>query len=314
MAFRGVCLLLLAGLAHLASGAALETYNVDPDTISVSGFSSGGFMAAQLGIAYSGLFKAGFGVFAGGPYDCARNQPNSTCMNNNIPLIELPTVHMHSWSRKEIDDVNNLKHRRIYFQTGTLDRTIGPNVVSQLNVQLSDFTFKENTTYIVTADAGHTFPTDFDSEGNSPCNLGGPPYISNCGYDGAGAVLEWLLGPLEPRNTGRLSGEIVPFDQSGEYGASGMGSKGFLYVPAACRNGSVVCRLHVVFHGCTQSYDLIGKGFVQDTGYNQWADTNKLIMLYPQTTVDLSLHRIWDGEEHSNRFACWDGLGFMEMI
>lgn len=31
-------------------------------------------MAAQLGIAYSDLFKTGFGVFAGGPYDCARDQ------------------------------------------------------------------------------------------------------------------------------------------------------------------------------------------------------------------------------------------------
>lgn len=52
----------------------LSSYNADPNSISVSGFSSGGFMAAQLGIAYSEVFKVGFGVFAGGPYDCARNQ------------------------------------------------------------------------------------------------------------------------------------------------------------------------------------------------------------------------------------------------
>lgn len=52
----------------------LGTYNVDTHSISVSGFSAGGFMAAQLGIAYSDLFKTGFGVFAGGPYDCARDQ------------------------------------------------------------------------------------------------------------------------------------------------------------------------------------------------------------------------------------------------
>jgi poly(3-hydroxybutyrate) depolymerase len=52
----------------------LGIYDIDPSSISVSGFSSGGFMAAQLGIAYSSLFQSGFGVFAGGPYDCARNQ------------------------------------------------------------------------------------------------------------------------------------------------------------------------------------------------------------------------------------------------
>lgn len=60
--------------AAMASGAALGAYNVDPNSISVSGLSSGGFMSAQLGVAYSDTFKVGFGVFAGGPYDCARGQ------------------------------------------------------------------------------------------------------------------------------------------------------------------------------------------------------------------------------------------------
>lgn len=66
------------GLASLAvtraSAAALGAYNVDPGSVSVSGISSGGFFSVQLGVAYSDTFKTGFGVFAGGPYDCARNQ------------------------------------------------------------------------------------------------------------------------------------------------------------------------------------------------------------------------------------------------
>jgi poly(3-hydroxybutyrate) depolymerase len=57
-----------------ANAATLAAYNVDPNSVSVSGLSSGGFMAAQLGVTYSNTFKTGFGVFAGGPYDCARNQ------------------------------------------------------------------------------------------------------------------------------------------------------------------------------------------------------------------------------------------------
>jgi poly(3-hydroxybutyrate) depolymerase len=52
----------------------LGVYNVDPRSVSISGFSSGGFMTVQLGVAYSDVFNVGFGVFAGGPYDCARNQ------------------------------------------------------------------------------------------------------------------------------------------------------------------------------------------------------------------------------------------------
>lgn len=57
-----------------ASATTLSAYNVDPSSVSVSGLSSGGFMSVQLGVAYSDVFKVGFGVFAGGPYDCARNQ------------------------------------------------------------------------------------------------------------------------------------------------------------------------------------------------------------------------------------------------
>jgi poly(3-hydroxybutyrate) depolymerase len=68
----------LAGLASLAgttsAAVALGAYNIDPSSVSVSGLSSGGFFSAQLGVAYSNVFQTGFGVFAGGPYDCARNQ------------------------------------------------------------------------------------------------------------------------------------------------------------------------------------------------------------------------------------------------
>jgi predicted peptidase len=57
-----------------AEAATLGAYNVDPSSVSASGLSAGGFMAVQLGVAYSNIFQTGFGVFAGGPYDCARAQ------------------------------------------------------------------------------------------------------------------------------------------------------------------------------------------------------------------------------------------------
>ena len=66
--------LALAVIANHVGAATLPSYNVDPKSVSVSGISSGGYMAAQLGVAYSGTFQTGFGVFAGGPFDCARNQ------------------------------------------------------------------------------------------------------------------------------------------------------------------------------------------------------------------------------------------------
>ena len=69
-------------LGGQAEAAKLPSYNVDLDQTSVSGISSGGFMSVQLHLAYSSIIS-GVGVFAGGPYDCARDSVNralETCM------------------------------------------------------------------------------------------------------------------------------------------------------------------------------------------------------------------------------------------
>ncbi|KAL2867412.1 Alpha/Beta hydrolase protein [Aspergillus lucknowensis] len=304
--------LAIGGLAAAttASAASLGSYNVDPESISVSGLSSGGFMAAQLGIAYSDTFKTGFGVFAGGPYDCARNQYYTMCMYNMNPSITTPIANMQNWSGAEIDDVANLKDRRVYMQVGTSDTTVGPNVMAQLKAQLAEFATDSNTVYITTDGAAHTFPTDFDGAGNSPCGVASSPFVSNCGYDGAGEVLKWMYGELEARNDGAASGEVLEFEQTGSYGADGMGSSGYIYIPAVCTDGLTACRLHVALHGCQQSYGQIQAKFIENTGYNKWADTNNIIILYPQATTDNTMHPVWNGGQLPNPNACWDWVGW----
>lgn len=81
---RTVVVTALVSATAAATVSTLNAHNVDPSSISVSGFSSGGFMAVQLGVAYSSLFKAGFGAFAGGPYDCGRDQQVSPLGLSNI--------------------------------------------------------------------------------------------------------------------------------------------------------------------------------------------------------------------------------------
>ena len=72
----------LAAAAFAAQAASpLPPLNVDKTQISVSGLSSGAFMANQLGYAYSSTFM-GVGVFAGGPYMCAGHSNYTACMYN----------------------------------------------------------------------------------------------------------------------------------------------------------------------------------------------------------------------------------------
>ncbi|KAL9045079.1 MAG: hypothetical protein Q9214_001836 [Letrouitia sp. 1 TL-2023] len=307
----GLVALNVLGAQGAALANTLGAHNVDPESVSVSGLSAGGFMAAQLGIAYSDLFKSGFGVFAGGPFDCARNQAYFSCMYNGFPSIAEPVANMKTWSGKQIASTSNLAARKIYLWVGAADFTVGPNVMAQLKAQLANFDNSANATFVITNGASHTFPTDFDSTGDSACSMSWSPYISNCKYDGAGAMLKWIYGNLNARNTGTASGMTVPYAQTGSYGAAGLDTTGYLYVPKACVAGSsTVCKLHVAMHGCLQSYSQIGNKFITNTGYALWADSNNIMVLFPQAIVDYRMHTIWSGLESPNPLGCFDWVGW----
>ena len=64
---------LLGALALAASAAAQDSpqLTLDPAGTTVSGLSSGAFMAVQMHVAFSDRI-AGAGVIAGGPYGCAQ--------------------------------------------------------------------------------------------------------------------------------------------------------------------------------------------------------------------------------------------------
>ena len=276
----------------------LAAYNVDPAQVSVSGLSSGAWMAQQLGVAYSSRFM-GVGVFAGGFYDCWRSTvPGATCSYPDTPDPSLSIEHMNTWSGNLIDPVSNIARQRIYVFTGTNDTVIGPNITDQVVKLYGNFTAAGNIRYDKTLPAIHTFPTDFDAPGDSNCYMHTDTAISNCGFDGAGTVLQWIYGTLNARNTGALSGGLIQFDQ-GVFAPPGIGmdSEGWVYVPAACASGQL-CRLHIALHGCNMSYSQIGAKFLNNTGYNLWADTNNIIVLYPQVIPDQSQPPAYVG--------CWD--------
>jgi len=294
---------IIAGAALSSANAAapeLGTYNVDTARISISGFSAGGFFAMQMGIAYSSVFS-GVGIFAGGPYDCARHAYAFGCVFNAVPDISESIANIRNWSGNQIDSAENIGNQRVYILTGKDDITVGPNItrqVKRLYVDAGGFVAGKNVKYVELDGVMHTFPTDFNRAGDSPCNFSSLPYISNCQYDGAGDALQWIYGTLNPPNTGRLGGSLLAFDQTPYIRLGiGMDSTGWLYVPASCAAGRR-CGLHVALHGCEQAYATIGAYFLSNTGYNRWADTNNLILLYPQTAVSLT-----------NPFGCWDWIG-----
>jgi poly(3-hydroxybutyrate) depolymerase len=60
--------------------------------------------------------------------------------------------------------------------------------------------------------------------------------------------------------------------------------------------------VHVAFHGCQQSAEFIGDTFVRDAGYNEWAESNRLLVLYPQAASSKVAPM--------NPLGCWDWWGY----
>lgn len=300
------------GAAHAA--APLPKYNVDTGKTTVSGLSAGGFMANQLGIAHSSFFK-GVGIFAGGPYMCAGHNNYTACMYNaSISNAQLSTMQnsLNSFSTNgTIDGKANIASQKIFMFVGTSDYTVGPNPMNALQTQYTNNGVPAaNLVHVQRASTAHVFPTDFDSTGNNACSTTGSPYISNCGYDGAKAVLQHFYGTLNARNNAPAAANYIEFDQAPfANGNPGMAATGWVYVPQNCKDGAQ-CKVHVALHGCQQSFSKIGDKFIKNTGYTRWADTNSIIVLFPQTVVDNTSRSTSASGSLPNPNACWDWVGW----
>lgn len=284
--------------AFAAHAAPLPRLVIDPAETTVSGLSSGGFMAVQLHVAFSATFKKGAGVVAGGPFYCAEGSviyATGRCMahDTSIPVSRLVST-TNSWaSNGWIDPVANLASSKVYLFSGTLDSAVEPPVVADLQTYYGSFVPQANIVYRNNIAAEHAFVTDDYGNG---CSTKAPPYINDCNFDLAGAILGQLYGTLNPRNNGTLGGSFVEYDQTPFVSGHGMATTGWVYVPQACAAGER-CKLHVVLHGCKQNTADVGQQYVRNTGYNRWADTNKLVMLYPQTSLAATN-------------SCWDWWGY----
>ena len=294
-----------------ADAPSLHAYNADITQTSISGVSSGAFMAVQFGTAWSSVV-IGVGAIAGGPFGCSEGSAAaalSTCMGGE-PAPDLAALigRTDAWSRSgAIDDTANIARQRIYLFNGYNDAIVRRPVSNALYAFYANFR-PASLFYQTAVGAGHAQVTVAYGGG---CADNGGEFINRCGYDQAGIILQHIYGALIPRNDGTLGGQVVTFRQ-GEFTGSrrpiddSLDDDGFAFVPAACE-AREPCRVHVALHGCLQSRRNIAEDFVRHAGYNEWADTNRIIVLYPQIqALDLTQFGI------TNPRSCWDWWGYLD--
>ena len=73
------------------------------------------------------------------------------------------------------------------------------------------------------------------------------------------------------------------------------------------------CRLTVTLHGCLQSAEVLDTEFYTKVGVNEWADTNRIIVLYPQAPRDHGFGTAGANFPvllNTNPQGCWNWWGY----
>ena len=323
-----------AKTVQLGSFAASKSNN------SVSGLSSGAFMTVQLHLARSASFS-GAGIIAGGPFRCAQTYSSRQAVaaedayiENSLYICMSPltayTAHnpqtlvdMTRATARDglIDDLANVVDDRLYIFTGSRDEVVYSDVVAKtrqfyemLGVKAANIAYHDNVP------AGHSIITNNPEDSALAANR--PPYINNGGFMQSHQILGHIYEGLKPPAE-RLAGQLLRFEQAEFLGDdikwASMSQFGYVYIPSKVLAGEVKQpRVHIALHGCKQGYNYTdfvngradtanrppyGNRYVTSTGYNEIAESNDIIVLYPQAEGT-------DNGQIQNPDGCWDWWGY----
>ena len=298
----------------------LPALGADINQTSVSGISAGAYMAGQFEIAHSKLV-VGAAIIAGGPYGCADSaysnmmpgpgaafinlsQAMNGCMLNAMRFWGVPNPDLLADKTKRlaeedrIDPIADVKKDKIYLFSGSNDHTVVPAIVAAAAEYYTDLGLDPaNIKQVLKLSAGHAFVTD---DSGLACDRSSSPYVVNCDYDQAGDLLAHFYGKLNPR-VATPKGKFIDFDQdpfTKDEPLNGLATSGVVYVPTQCATGTK-CRVHIAFHGCAQNRSATGDAFIHGSGFARWADSNDLVILFPQVAAS-----------PMNPQACWDWWGY----
>jgi poly(3-hydroxybutyrate) depolymerase len=321
-AFFGLSVLSFLCVAAAASAATeeLPKLGVTLPASSVSGLSSGAYMAGQIQLAHSKDI-IGAGIVAGGPFACAEtassqlfpywpiviwqnaSQATNACMKVSwgVPDAEKLAKRAKELAAEgKIDALSGLADDKVYLFSGNEDQTVQRPVVEAAKRFYAAAGVPEASVTLVERQGGHAFLTE---TGGTACGLSKEPYVSDCDYDQARAILGWIYGPPLADPSPSPTGKFMVFDQApfGQGEANGLAKEGVVYVPADCES-QPGCRLHIALHGCEQARETVGDAFIKGSGFAGYADTNRLVILFPQVAASLV-----------NPHGCWDWWGYSDI-
>ncbi|MEO0575657.1 MAG: PHB depolymerase family esterase [Pseudomonadota bacterium] len=269
-------------------------------SVTVSGLSSGAYMATQLHVAHSARIS-GVGLIAGGPYGCSEGSIQralSVCTAGGTLDVPALLQRVETFQRDTlIDSVNNLEAARVWLFHGASDSVVGADVTAAAEQFYERFIpGVAQIKSVSDVAAAHGFPV---TNGPVACDVMAPPFLNSCDYDAAGALLKHVIGDSGASQAADTAmGTLQAFEQP-DVSGSGLAKTGFIYTPQQCSDNTQ-CHVHLALHGCSQGQEFVGEQFAQASGYNRWADALGVVVIYPQIAANPLL----------NPLGCWDWWGY----
>ncbi|MES2855282.1 MAG: PHB depolymerase family esterase [Bdellovibrionota bacterium] len=292
-------LALTVGLQARAQEKAIDlpSLQVWPN-VTVSGISSGAFFAVQLHLAHSEIIQ-GVASIAGGPWNCAQGSVTTAqieCMMipNQIDVSRLVQQANTEAGKGSLAALDNISDDKVYLFGSPADGVVKKPAVDKLAEFYAAIAPEADIKVEQSIESAHGFPTlDFGNK----CSQQASPWMQNCAFDTAGELLTHLYTALNQR-TNTVVSPITKFSQEPFRAGADLLSEGYIFIPKACSAGKKLCRLHIAFHGCLMNSDAVGDVFASKSGYNNWAETNDIVVLYPQAD-----------RSSKNPNGCWDWYG-----
>ena len=249
-------------------------------------------MAIQMHIAFSDRV-AGAAALAAGPYDCAAGniaQALGPCIAGPPP--ELATLRRAVDSREDagaIADTVGVSGSPVWLFHGRQDAVVAESVVAQSAALYR--ALGADVSLVESVEVVHGMPT---VQQGVDCLTMTSPFVNDCGYDAAGALLQHLTR----RSGERVASPTGDWLELAQDTSAGLSETAILYRPRQCIDASA-CDIHVAFHGCQQNRTAVADAFVREAGYAEWAGALDLMVLFPQADAG-----------PMNPLGCWDWWGY----
>ena len=264
------------------------------EKISISGVSSGGYMAEQFAIAHSELVAAGIP-------GCVRLNKLidiHRCMktSDQVNLQEIKMLYRAKEKSHLIAGLDSFRTMKVHLYHGQLDQTVAPSMML-LNQQLIEsFGAKVSSKFI--ANLAHGLPV---FKAKNQCQQTASPWLNQCEVSGALDLFGQLYS--DRFNQKLVDGKWFIYQLENELLTDDEFNKSFLntvlatYVPQVCEKKD--CPVHMVLHGCQQSPEFVDEQFLLNSDFVQAANQYSVVLFFPSVK-----------SSSQNPYGCWDWWGY----